>query len=490
MAQRYIPSFIILVILLCLVSSTGADDYSPEINFWPVFYYNKDNGEKVIEVFYPFFSSVKRKDTGIVSFRPVYSVKKIPAEEYRRSEIIWPLSYAVRSRDRRYRRIFPFYTYTKDTTSDVPEKDIVVFPFFYSRNYNGEDFALFPFYGKFSERFGHNTIRFVLWPIYTMVADDDRKAWNVVWPIFNYSKYVKGDGYGYKFWPFYGKHEKKGAYEKGFIMWPFYTYIHADIKNVGKYKGWGAIPFYVSEKSPVSRARSILWPLFNHIKSKTEEYERWDYPFPIASKIKSEKRYKNSFLPFWLINRTPDSETLSIAFPFFWSFNYRTGPFLKIKTVRFVPLYWKRDEYLIKEGKHAGLRQVWPFFKQEEEFNHSTRLEVPSLYPLLHDEPWERNWGPFFSLYKQSHDTTTDVKTIRFLWRLFHKKSSPRFFYLEMAPLFSLYKDRSGEDIHFSFVGNMFTYKKNTVGRHIRLFHFLKIPLGPAAEGKRGSHSW
>lgn len=484
MIQKYILPFVILYTLVFLaLSSLNAKDYDPDVNFWPIFYSSREEDEKVIEILYPFFS-LRKNDTGsIVAFRPVYSRKRVPKEKYRRSDVLWPLSYAVHSGSRTYKRAFPFYSYTKDTAGKVPEKDITFFPFFFSRNYNGKDFAVFPFYGTFHHRFGQDMIQFTLWPVYTKVVKGDRHSWNIIWPIFNYSKSGKGDEYGYKFWPFYGKRKKKAAYEKGFIMWPLYVYIKADIENRGEYKGWGSIPFYVSEKTPVSNSQSVLWPLFNHIKD-TRGLERWDYPFPIATRIKSEKRNKNSFLPFWLVDRTPGSETLSIVFPLFWKFHYETGVDDKIDTVRFLPFYWQRDEYLIKEKKHAGLRQIWPFYKQKKEFNHSTSLEVLSLYPLFDDEPWERNWQPFFTLYGQRNNKATDTKTIRFLWRLFHRENSPKFFYLETAPFFSFYKGSDSKDVCLSLFCNMIQYKKNEADRYVKLFYLLKIPMSTASTKK------
>lgn len=485
MAQRYVLFFIILAaILFPALSLIHAEDYRPNINIWPLFYYNKDTvkDEKEIEVLYPFFSFKKSKEITVFSIRPLYSVKKIPKENYKKSESPWPLRYAVYTENRVYKRTFPFYSYTRDTSGKIPEKDITFFPFFFSRTYNGKDFALFPFYGTFHNRFNQDRIQFVLWPIYTKVGKGDRRSWNIIWPVFNYSKSTESNEYGYKFWPFYGKREKEGRYKKGFIMWPLYMYVYADVKDIGEYRGWATLPFYVSEKTPVSDSRSVLWPFFNHIKDRLRKFERWDYPFPIATRIKSKERDKNAFLPFWSIDRMQNSKTLSLAYPLFWSMQYEAG-FSKTNTVRFLPFYWKRDEYLLGEEKHAGLRQIWPFYKQEE-FEGSTKREILSLYPLLDDESWARNWRPFFTIFEQEKDEITGKETTRFLWRVYHKEKTPQFSYLEMAPFFSLYKDNDSKDTYISLFANMVKYRKRERDRHITLFYLLKIPLNPARDAK------
>ncbi len=485
MAQKCILPSTILITIIILVSSyknakgyDNAEDYDPDINFWPVFYYNKgtDKNDKEIEVLYPFFHLKKNKDTSTFSFRPVYSVKKIPEEKYRKSEFLWPLSHATHTENRVYQRAFPFYSYERDTSGKIPEENTTFFPFFFKRTQNGKDFALFPFYGKFHHRFNQDTIQFILWPIYTKLIKDNRQTWNIIWPIFNYTTSSNGNEYGYKFWPFYGRHEKKEKYKKGFIMWPLYVYINAGINDTGEYKGWGTIPFYITEKTPVSDSKSVLWPLFKHIKDRQKGLERWDYPFPIATKIKSKERNKNAFLPFWSIDRTTDTKTLSLAYPLFWSIHYRAGDSCEIDTIRFLPFYWERHEYFNRDEKHGALRQIWPFYKKEKGSDSSTSLEVLSLYPLLDDGGWERNWKPFFHIYEQNDNKTTGVKTTRFLWRLYHHESSMQFSYREMAPFFSLYKNHEGV-VYFSLLSNMIKYKKDKSGRYIKLFYLLKIPL-------------
>lgn len=497
MAQKYILPFTILATIIILASSYknakgygNAEDYDPDINFWPIFFYNKKSGknEKELEVLYPLFHVKKSEDTRIFSFRPVYSVQRTPKENYKKSEFLWPLIHAIRTENRIYQRAFPFYSYRKDTSGDISEKDITFFPLFFKRTQNGKDFALFPFYGTFHHRFNQDRIQFVLWPVYTKLIKENRQTWNIIWPFFNYTTSANSDEYGYKFWPFYGIHEKKGKYKKGFIMWPLYVYVNAAIKDTGEYKGWGTIPFYITEKTPISDSRSILWPLFNHIKDKQKGLERWDYPFPIATKIKSKERNKNTFLPFWSINQTPDTKTRSFAYPLFWLIHYQIGDSTKIDTVRFLPFYWERHEYLVKDEKHAELRQVWPFYKKEKVFDSSTNLEVLSLYPLLDDGGWERNWKPFFHIYERRDDKTTGIKTTRFLWRLYHQENNTRFSYREIAPFFSLYKNHEGVT-HLSLFGNMITYRKNKAGQYIRLFYLLKIPLSGAKHMKNAKVS-
>ncbi|UJS18416.1 MAG: hypothetical protein L3J17_04980 [Candidatus Jettenia sp.] len=489
MVQKCILLSIISITLFFALSHIHAEDYDPDINFWPIFYYNKDTDtdEKEVEIFYPIIGWHKDKDARVFCFRPVYSVKKIPKEKYKKSEFLWPLNYTVHTDNRTYTKSFPFYSYTKDTSGKIPEKERTFFPIFFSRTQNGKDkdFAIFPFYGTFHHRFNRDKIQFILWPVYTKVIKGDRHSWNIIWPIFNYAKSTKGDEYGYKVWPFYGKHKKERSFEKGFIMWPLYTYINAEIENVGRYKGWGTIPFYVSEKSPVSDSQSILWPLFNHVDDKQRGLERWDYPFPIATRIKGKERDKNTFLPFWNIDRKRNSKTVSFAYPLFWLLHYKTGNSRKTDTIRFLPFYWKRDEYLIHEGKYTRLRQIWPFYKREKETDHSTNFEVFSLYPFLDDESWERNWKPFFHMYERRNDKTSKRKTTRLLWRLYHTENSERLSYLEMAPFFSLYKNKNNNITCFSLFCNIFQYKKKETDRYIKLLYLVKIPLTLTAKNEK-----
>ncbi len=123
MVQKCVLLFMISTTLFFALSYIHAEDFDPDINFWPIFYYNKDTdtGEKAVEVFYPFIGWHKDKDARVFCFRPVYSVKKIPKEKYKKSEFLWPLNYTVHADNRTYTKSFPFYSYTKDTSGEIPE---------------------------------------------------------------------------------------------------------------------------------------------------------------------------------------------------------------------------------------------------------------------------------------------------------------------------------------------------------------------------------
>lgn len=480
--MNYCIAFIIFAFFLI---STGYErratggDFDPEVNLWPFVYYDKDEatGLKELDVFYPFFTWQWGSKSDEIFFRPFYNRKEIAKEDLVRTEFLWPLGFSTQKGQRSYTQFFPFYFFTKDTEGERAEHNRTLFPFFFSKGDKKQkkDFAIFPFYGTFHNRFGKDNISFVLWPLYTRVTEGGRETFNLLWPIFAYTRV--SDGFGYKVWPISGHLEKRGRYEKGFLFWPFYTYMNANIKGAGTYRGWASAPFYVSERTPFSDSQSVLWPLFSSVDNRRDRSKKWTYPWPIAARISSEKRQKNMFLPLWNYDRTEMSETRSIAYPFNW---WRTDRYehYVVSTRRFVPVYWSRNESWPDEGKKARLLQGWPLFKHREEKDGSLEFETPSLYPLLDDTSWNRNWGPFFSLYHSDKSADEASISSSFFWKLARFEKKPGIYFAEVKPFFLYYKGDDDRTVRLSMLFNLIRYEQKDAIRSAKLLYLFSVPLG------------
>ncbi|MBI4007824.1 MAG: hypothetical protein HY354_04930 [Planctomycetes bacterium] len=471
------------------IYSIRGQDFDPELNLWPFVYYdkNKATGLKELDVLYPFFTWQWGPESNEIFFRPLYNRKELPREGIVRTEFLWPLGFSVQEGQRSYTQFYPFYFFTKETDGERAEHNRTLFPFFFSKNTESasggnKDLAIFPFYGKFHNRFGKDSISFILWPLYTRVAEGGRETFNFLWPIFAYTRVghtgqSPGSGFGYKVWPIYGHLEKKGKYEKGFIFWPLYTYTNANVKGVGTYSGWASAPFYVTEHTPFSDSQSVLWPLFSYVNNRRDRSKKWTYPWPIAVKISSEKRQKNMFLPMWNYDRTETSETRSIVYPLNWWRTDRDERYV-VSTRRFVPVYWSRSESWYNEGKKAKLLQGWPLFKHSKEKDGSLEFETLSLYPLLDDTSWNRNWGPFFGLYHLDKGADGVSNSSSFFWKFARFEKRPGIYFAEVKPFFSYYKGDDDRTVCLSMLFNLIKYKQQDTISSAKLLYLFHVPLG------------
>ena len=479
--MNYCIAFIIFAFFLI---STGYErratggDFDPEVNLWPFIYYDKDEtaGSKELDIFYPFFTWQWSPKSDEIFFRPFYNRKELPKEGFVRSEFLWPLGFSTQKGQRRYAQFFPFYFFTKDTAGERAEHNRTVFPFFFSKGAEKQkkDLAIFPFYGTFHNRFGKDNISFILWPLYTRVTEGGRETFNFLWPIFAYTRV--SDGFGYKVWPISGHLEKRGRYEKGFLFWPFYTYMNANVKGAGTYRGWASAPFYVNERTPFSDSQAVIWPLFSRVDNRRDRSKKWTYPWPIATKISGEKRQKNMFLPLWNYDRTEISETSSIVYPINWQRTDRYEHYI-VSTKRFVPVYWSRNESWPEEDKKARLLQGWPLFKHHEEKDGSVELETLSLYPLLDDTSWNRNWGPFFSLYHSDKGAEEVTSSSSFFWKLARFEERPGIYFAEVKPFFSYYKGDDDRTVRFSMLFHLIKYEQKDAIRSAKLLYLFSVPL-------------
>lgn len=481
--RRVLIAAILPFLSLTIHPFTFGYDFDPEFNLWPIVYYNKNKGfdAKRLEILYPFFEW--REEHGIKEFyfRPFYNQQQ-DREGTRETELFWPFSFSTRSLSRSYKRSFPFYSSISDGTDvnnpDLQETDSVIFPFYFGRSSGkARDFAIFPLFGSFHNRFNRDSVQFLMWPLYSRSIKDDLTKQNFLWPIFSYSR--SSEDKGFKVWPFYGRTVESGEdAKKGFIAWPFYVYKDFDIEGVGRYKAWGSLPFYAREESPLSTQTSIIWPFFSHMENPYEGYERWNYFWPLGTFLKGDKRYSNTFLPLWSYHKIGGNTNLSILWPIFWDLSDISENYIS-KTKRVIPLYWSRHEEWPLEGKEANMRQFWPIFKKQENKDGSSEFQLLSLYIIrAGEESWNRNWGPLFSIFYHYEDPDEEVATTRFFGRLVRYEKNLAYSYFSVLPFFSFQMDLEKESSRYSFLLSMIRYEKGKGNGSLNLLYTFNLPLG------------
>jgi len=472
-----------LLAVLCVGPPTRSEDYDPEWDLWPIFYYNKDQatGDTEWEALFPVFASKSADKVREFFVRPFYYSKERQDYTLVEKDFIWPFGSSTKDAIHHESSFFPFYFFTEKSKGEADSvRETIVFPFYFRRKVSdeGKDFGLFPFYGAFENRFGRKKLQFVLWPIYTYQEIGDRRVWNVLWPIFSYSKGETGGG-GWKIWPLYGRSKKEGLYEKTFVLWPFYNYQWARLAEGKEYKSLLIFPIYASEDSPSGTARGWLWPFFSHTVDKKAKTDKWNFPWPIVARMTGPDHTMHRVLPIYRYERTKDSKSLAAPWPILWV-NEENAEHRVSEEKRLVPLFWEQHTLQPKRGEAKDSIQLWPFFKWQTREDGHEKMTVLSVYPLPDSERFDRNFGPFFTVYEweQSPDGSWSR---RVLSRLIRCDVDAQGNFFEIKPLVTS-AARGPENRTFSLLRGLFEYKKEDGKRFVRLFYLPRFALPGATE--------
>ncbi|MEW6356391.1 MAG: hypothetical protein AB1696_08705 [Planctomycetota bacterium] len=404
--RRYNSVFIYVLAALAAsaMRPVHAQDGKPELDLWPLFYYDTTDDEtaSVTEALWPFFEAREDPEWKQTFFRPFWNRRIEKGKEFDDQEILWPFARITKRGATTHRRFFPFRFKTEEVKEDETEVDDVAFPFVFKRRKKGEDStAIFPFYGHMKNRFSRDEIKFVMWPIYSWQRTGDVTATSILWPIFSISDYPGGGGL--KVWPLFGVSQKKGHFKKSFLLWPLYNYRWAKLKQGGEYE-CAVMPLVAArERSPAGKSDGVIWPLFLH----TEDYQKkrtddW-FPWPLAGKGRGENYKKDVLMPFFSSTQDGGNKDDVILWPIGW-FSERKHPDSTYRSARIFPLWYDTKEEWAKDQSKETYFQFWPFFHTSKKREGVERTECLSPFLLKEDGGWERNWAPFFWIFQTGRE--------------------------------------------------------------------------------------
>jgi hypothetical protein len=472
----------LLLCVLCLpCGSIFPDDYSPQLDFWPVFFYAKDkkSDETTVELLWPLFSWNEDKKSKGFFFHPFYNKREEKGKKHVEEELLWPFGHTITDEDLKNSRFFPFYFYTEDKKPDGHvEKDFTFLPFIFGRKKPGEDYnAVFPFYGRITKRYGRDEIIFVLWPIYTWQKKDDITAVNILWPFFSYSKYEGGGGF--KFWPLFGYSVKKDKFSKTFILWPFYSRQHVTLEEGGTYDMTLVPLFYVKEDSPAGTTRGA-WPfVLNQVNKKEKYTEKW-YPWPFLGDRRGEKDRLDQIWPFYVFRQHGQSKTTNYLWPFSWFYENKTINSTE-KSARIFPIYYQYEEKWDKDKSTETYLQIWPVMHTDKDREENRYTQAISPIWLRQDAAFQRNWGPFFWIFQSWRSKKGDTSD-RILWRVFRHDKKGETEYLEVRHVFAVLNEGK-EKGALRLLGNVLAFERDKGTERVKLLGF------PILGGEKKSQS-
>ena len=497
-------------------------DLDPEIDFWPLLYYNRDAGAGTsqFELLWPIFERSETKEHKGFYFRPLYNSQTEKAGPVRRSEFLYPLGFGTHTTDTSRNWFFPLFLTEREKSPKAETSKHMLLPFYvYRKPEDGPtDFMLFPLFAHLHNWRGRDRIVIVLWPIFTYQSQKrDKKGrevnirhWSIIRPLFAYTR--RNDGRGWKVWPIYGHTYVKGKSEKTFVLWPIYNRQQIQLDTGGTFRVLMIWPFWAQEDSPAGRVRAVLWPFFEHYqkweppkngqkpKDKQLLVDRWWFPWPVLGCEKGKELFGHRFWPLYTWRKRTGERArtrLSVLWPIVW-YTWEKDKRHEKRSFRVLPLIWSLRERTAKDKGETKLFQLWPLVKRERKPNGAVQWEVLSLMPLRTRQGWERNYAPFFRVYGYRCEPD-GTSSHRVLWRLIRHDSGPSRSFTELWPLFSVARDKTAtqvkdsagpadrKELDIRLLKGLVGYSRAGSRHALRLLFFIKFHFGDKAAVRSSS---
>ena len=390
------------------------------------------------------------------AWRPFYSSSE-EGERWRK-DYLWPLYTKKGFQDEQYSR-FLFFGYSNDFSPDTDRHRTWVIPFYFQgTSAEGQDYlAIFPIGGTIHEFLGRDKVSFVLFPVYVKSQINDVYSTSYLWPI---ASKTTGEGIDrFRIWPFYLRSTLEDEYVKKSVMWPIWNTVeYTNDRNPGG--GFILVPIY--GRVITEQAVNYWWlaPVFRYMNSDEQWIVHAPWPFIQLAGGEMTKRI------FWPVYGKKHLGTLTrqyLFWPILW--NNKTEYALYEQHRRFiVPIFVQQSDIVTKpmEGHEVGdalsrYWKLWPLMSYERNLDRS-RFRFLDLWPMRNTPGIERNWAPWWTLYKR-----TNVEG-----EIGHHA------------LWGLYRQTSGDDrFEWSLLKGFAGYKKTETNRRYR---FLFIWFGGGEE--------
>jgi hypothetical protein len=338
-----------------------------------------------------------------LAVRPFYSSSVDPEGERWRRDYLWPLYTRKGFQDEKYAR-FLFFAYANDFSEDDDRHRTWVLPFYFQgTDAAGEKyFAIFPIGGTIHEFAGRDEIWFVLFPLFGKSHVNDVRTTTVLWPIYSSTHGEKVDRF--RIWPLYGRSDLHGEFRKKFILWPIYNSVkYTNERNPGG--GYILFPLYGKVKTELADNYWLIPPFFRYTTSENQWIVHAPWPF---IQLADGTMYKRIFWPLYGKKQLGTLTRQFFLWPLIW--NNKTEYAAHIQHRRFaLPFfYYSTDVATHATREHAvgedftKYWKLWPLMSWERKEGRSrSRFRTLELWPLRNTPGIERNWAPYWTLYRR-----------------------------------------------------------------------------------------
>lgn len=357
--------------------------WAARINFAPLFSYESDDSGYDLSIAGPLLEFTSDSQ----AVRPLFY------KDDSRADVLYPLGRSTKEKS----YFVPLFRHSDQ--KDEESTNLLVF--FYGKSQDEKYGGFFPLYGTLRNRFGHDRLRFVLWPLYTEMTDDDRTTYSILWPFLKYSS-----GREFQFFPVYG-YEKTINYRHDYFLWPL-IHHRRGVDNIDAF-----LPFFFYSRDARSRGISILWPFFTYNHNTSPAHTSISFPWPFV-RYASGAYEERQFFPFYWSKTEGDAYRMHmILWPLYrqvTSYNARSN--IHEETVSILVLNSK-NKLVKNQVIESESLTVWPLWHTHDFPDHSTWY-LPWIFPF-HDEGFRKIYLPLLTLAQGAK--TRDSSEVSILWK-------------------------------------------------------------------------
>ena len=321
---------------------------------------------------------------------PFFFRSKVPGK-FERLDVMYPIAFKEESYFQKKIRIMPVYDawWSKLPPFDHYSRMLTMFK---GRSDMGQDYwGFFPFYGFSYRRFGVDSNRFFLFPLYYESEDDGAFTQRFLWPIGTYSKSPARDTL--KVWPLFGRDSIRNDYHNRFFLWPLFQATDK-YPNTEQFTSFRAMPFplYMTYETAYAANVDVLWPFISY-------YHHYQ---------SGHKRY--SFRPFFTYGSGGGIDELNLFYVYSYKKDRNKGHeyggtgdgFISVGKEEVMTeqrfLFFSRIQKLYRKGTLVSAKyRFWPFAEYSWDVEKGSYLKVPEIIPVRNDW-WDLNLGRFLRL--------------------------------------------------------------------------------------------
>jgi hypothetical protein len=334
-----------------------------------------------------------------LEIRPVYSSRL--TSDRASHDVLFPIA-RWRKQPDGSRGWFAYLARTRRNGAGSPE-ETTLGPAYRGRTAGGSRYSgLFPFFGKFEERFGFEQIRFVLWPLYARGTRGTYRETQILWPFFAFGQ---GDSEKkFRFWPFYGVKRREGISVHRFYLWPIVHRKTTKLDTETPDRSFYILPLYGRRDHGPRHSRFYLFPLYlrqwHDLDPRVFEV---DVVWPIFSAGRDAHGETHWDLrPLYGVRRGPERSRWSVGLGFLAQSRVHTEDFEEeLRRVLWAGrVGWRREG-----EREARFQDLWPLLRfvdrRDGDGLRQGFLRIPYLLPFRGQEPdgWDRHYNKLFELY-------------------------------------------------------------------------------------------
>jgi hypothetical protein len=418
------PWQVALIALISLLVLGPGPAACAEINFAPLLHYQSTPGGYDLMAAGPLFERTQ----DFTALRPLYY------SDREQADLLYPLGHSTG----KHSYFAPFMKYSDE--KDETRLDALLFS---KGRYQDETYGgLFPFYGTYSHRFGHDHVRYVLWPIYTKTLDDDAETTIIMWPFLKYS-----EGREFQLWPLYG-HVRKVNSDNKYVLWPF-LFRKRGIEDYDAF-----LPFFSRTRGKTYQGVSVIWPFFTYNRNTSPQLTSLDFPWPLVRYATGAYEEREIFPFYWSMKDGDTYRMKMVLWPIYWrSMSYDPREDIREENTRILLL--SGTTRMIKEGAiQSESATVWPLWHKHD-FPDDSSWYFPWIIPY-HDEGFRRNYLPLLTLAQGRRGSRSSEVSI--LWHTFFYTRNEDRSRFSLSFLFSC--ERGPGYRQFGFLSDLLRWKQ------------------------------